>query len=391
MRRCLGNFEIKKILGRFVMKIGRNELCPCGSGLKYKKCCICHNGTAILKKESTPDVSTINLKSISPFSSCFRMMLSFEFNGYRLRFVFGGMHYCPLNETFHDFLLNIINKTFGSKWGASQSGMSEENKHVVFSWFEDLVKFRKEFTEKIETESTPHGLILSAEMDGPQQALFSFAWDLFCLQIKGKISEDHVKKLKDNNMFQSFRYEIAVAAIMVRSGFEIEWYDTSGKDGKKSEFIATHLRTGLKVTVEAKSIRRIGVLNEKGVLDRNDDKLPRIAKQLKAAEKKKEKGIPHLVFIDINRPPHVSDITSDINYIKKLIDAMPIVSADKPAKHEVLIMTNFSPYYGGIGKLVPKDQHFISKPNYCNDEIDSRDLDEIINSLNYYSYIPNEI
>ena len=21
-------------------KIGRNELCPCGSGLKYKKCCI---------------------------------------------------------------------------------------------------------------------------------------------------------------------------------------------------------------------------------------------------------------------------------------------------------------------------------------------------------------
>lgn len=22
------------------MKIGRNDLCPCGSGLKYKKCCL---------------------------------------------------------------------------------------------------------------------------------------------------------------------------------------------------------------------------------------------------------------------------------------------------------------------------------------------------------------
>ena len=22
------------------MKIGRNQLCPCGSGLKYKKCCL---------------------------------------------------------------------------------------------------------------------------------------------------------------------------------------------------------------------------------------------------------------------------------------------------------------------------------------------------------------
>ncbi|UAN00083.1 SEC-C domain-containing protein [Polaribacter litorisediminis] len=23
-----------------IKKIGRNELCPCGSGKKYKKCCI---------------------------------------------------------------------------------------------------------------------------------------------------------------------------------------------------------------------------------------------------------------------------------------------------------------------------------------------------------------
>jgi uncharacterized protein YecA (UPF0149 family) len=25
---------------RFVTKIGRNEPCPCGSGRKYKKCCL---------------------------------------------------------------------------------------------------------------------------------------------------------------------------------------------------------------------------------------------------------------------------------------------------------------------------------------------------------------
>jgi len=25
---------------RFVTKIGRNEPCPCGSGKKYKKCCL---------------------------------------------------------------------------------------------------------------------------------------------------------------------------------------------------------------------------------------------------------------------------------------------------------------------------------------------------------------
>ena len=30
------NADSPKIIGR---KIGRNELCPCGSGKKYKKCC----------------------------------------------------------------------------------------------------------------------------------------------------------------------------------------------------------------------------------------------------------------------------------------------------------------------------------------------------------------
>lgn len=28
-----------KYITRQVVKIGRNESCPCGSGLKYKKCC----------------------------------------------------------------------------------------------------------------------------------------------------------------------------------------------------------------------------------------------------------------------------------------------------------------------------------------------------------------
>jgi len=30
----------KAIRQRAIGKIGRNELCPCGSGLKYKKCCL---------------------------------------------------------------------------------------------------------------------------------------------------------------------------------------------------------------------------------------------------------------------------------------------------------------------------------------------------------------
>jgi len=32
--------ESLKLRKPFAKKVGRNELCPCGSGLKFKKCCL---------------------------------------------------------------------------------------------------------------------------------------------------------------------------------------------------------------------------------------------------------------------------------------------------------------------------------------------------------------
>jgi len=38
-----GRLEVLKAVGHTLVrrvKIGRNDLCPCGSGIKFKKCCI---------------------------------------------------------------------------------------------------------------------------------------------------------------------------------------------------------------------------------------------------------------------------------------------------------------------------------------------------------------
>ena len=32
--------EVQRPIKRKTPKIGRNQPCPCGSGLKYKKCCL---------------------------------------------------------------------------------------------------------------------------------------------------------------------------------------------------------------------------------------------------------------------------------------------------------------------------------------------------------------
>ena len=42
-------------------KIGRNELCPCGSGKKYKKCCIGKEIKEVEIDESTQDGNEILL------------------------------------------------------------------------------------------------------------------------------------------------------------------------------------------------------------------------------------------------------------------------------------------------------------------------------------------
>jgi hypothetical protein len=371
------------------VKIGRNNPCPCGSELKFKK--FCANKVVSLNSELAQVITHVSRTSISLFSPNFELISSFEWHGHRHRFVFNRIYYRPLNDTFHDFLFYVIMQTYGSKWCGRQSGMSIEGKHVVSQWFEAADRFRSEYRDKIETESTPHGLVFSAEMDGPQQALLSFGWDLYCLQSKNKLPEDVLKKLRKNDTFQSFRYEIAVAAIMMRAGFDIEWYDTSGNEGKRSEFVAVHRNTGLKVTVEAKSIHREGVLHMKGLPDPTAIKAKQIARRLKDAEKKKEEGIPHLVFIDINRPPSDSDLKRDIEYIKTLVNAMPPLSDERPAKHEALFLTNFSPYYGGVGQPLPKHQHYSVFPSFCADKRSLGDYQEIINSLDHYSFIPDEI
>lgn len=371
--------------------MGRNDPCLCGSGLKFKKCCV-------FKKIDGPKNHTlfgqtqgIVPKSIYPFHSDFLLMPSIEWKGYRLRFLFNRVYYYPPVETFHDFLFRVIKLTFGKKWSDSQKGMPSENKHIVCKWFEKVHDFRKNFIPKNQAQSSENGVVFFTKVDGSHQALLSLGWDLYCLQAKNKLPENVQKKLIKNTDFQSFRYEISVAAIMVRAGFDIEWYDISGRNGKKSEFIATNIRTGQKVTVEAKSLHRDGSVHEKGILNLKDDKESVIAQRLKAAEEKKESGIPHLIFIDVNRPPDPQRNESDIDYLKSIIIRMPKLSKEKPAKHEALFLTNFVPYYGGVGDPVPNYQYFPVIPMYCTDQLDLNFYNDIFLSLDAYSFIPDQI
>lgn len=47
-------------------KISRNSICPCGSGKKWKKCCVTkHEATVIKKEELIKIYKTLTLKAIN--------------------------------------------------------------------------------------------------------------------------------------------------------------------------------------------------------------------------------------------------------------------------------------------------------------------------------------
>ena len=50
-----------------VMKIGRNQPCPCGSGIKFKKCCMGKEPRAVLVEEKNSNRWTIELKNFKQF------------------------------------------------------------------------------------------------------------------------------------------------------------------------------------------------------------------------------------------------------------------------------------------------------------------------------------
>lgn len=99
-----------------------------------------------------------------------------------------------------------------------------------------------------------------------------------------------------------------------------------------------------------------------------------------------------MIFIDVNRPPlEAHNVQNDIDYLKNIVNKMPALSKEKPAKHEALFLTNFVPYYGGLGAPVPMYQHFPIIPLHCTDQVDLNFYFDIFRSLDSYSYIPKEI
>jgi hypothetical protein len=140
-----------------------------------------------------------------------------------MRAVNNRIYYRPPSETFHEFLMYFVYLTFGESWWRQQFKMPADSRHIVVNWHNAFCEFTRLHTRPSNLDAD--GVTFSSSPRGPITALLTLGYDLFCLTQAHTLPDSLVKRLRERRRFQSARYELAIAAVAVRSGFRIEFLD----------------------------------------------------------------------------------------------------------------------------------------------------------------------
>lgn len=366
-------------------KVGRNHPCPCGSGRKFKKCCLATAGRPVIAEP--PRGVALQRTEAEPHME---LMPSFVWKDHRRRIVWNRLHYRRKTETFHEFLADLVKLTFGKTWCMHQIKMQPEGRHAAVQWW---YAWRELTKETAAAEREPAGVTYSADASGPAMAMLQLGYDFFCLQARNKLPDFLVEKLRRHKSFQGARYEVTAAAILTRAGFEIEFLDEKEVEKKHCEFLATHRDTELVVGVEAKSRVRRGVLHEKGEFDCAED--PRgIEKLLRRACKQKPTGLPLLVFLDLNLPPEPgvpAPAKGWVNDVKGMLDRIGTPTPEKPDPFAAVFVTNFCQHYGWPDGKSYRGEWAMLLPEHTQHALPHPVLNVIYETAGRYNDIPDEI
>ena len=227
-------------------------------------------------------------------------------------------------------------------------------------------------------------------------ALLALGYDFYCLQSRNKLPEFLVARLRDGKQFQSARYEVAVAAIMARAGFEIEILDDKNMEEKHCEFIATHKASGFELGVEAKSRVRPGVLLERGEFAHDED-VSGLVRLLRKASKQAVSGLPLLIFLDVNLPLTPEVELGSKPWVKDAMAAADNLDRRSPdptsgkAKYSLLVFTNFGFHFGAVGGVVAPVELGMVRPPPPRHEIPDAVFNEILLSARGYGRVPEEV
>ena len=265
-------------------KVGRNDLCPCGNGKKYKKC---HGASSAPQQvQSQPERSfslCVHPANTVPPEVLAKAMaiqrehrereqertrrfglvrpeIAVDYHGYKFVAIGNILLYMPSERCrfLTDVLLAYVPQLFGREWFEQEVAKPPDERHPVMQW---RIKGMNYMNAQPRLPDGSFG----APPTGPLLAYITFAYDLYVVAHNARLDKRLIERLKQMEQFQGARHELFAEATCLRAGFKIEHENEDDRSSRHAEFTATHVATGQPISVEAKSKHRPGVLGQTGV------------------------------------------------------------------------------------------------------------------------------
>lgn len=376
------------------MKIRRNDPCLCGSGKKYKRCCLSSSDQRGFR--SVPP--EILLETERRFQEHqrreherrqrygdVRPIIHLNFQDQKFVAVGNELHYSPNWKTFHDFLLTYMGSVLGSDWGNAELAKPLIERHQILQWWDHVCRFQQKHAQD------QRGEVHEAIPDGITAAYLYLAYDLYLLRDHSKLQAEVVRRLKHPDQFQGARYELLVAAAMIRAGFDIAYENEGDVTSTHPEFSAIHKATGQRLAIEAKSRRRPGILGHPGKRQDLSELKANVHRLINAALKKKVND-PYAIFIDVNLPPEFGDLQNR-PWIKEIQGNLTHIANEYEGKSpfDFVFFTNTPHAYREEDIPDPGRYMYVARavdsvvvkryPGLCN---------EIERSILQYGHVPSE-
>lgn len=378
------------------MKIGRNDPCPCESGKKFKKCCLNRPAEIwptvppippeVLKKfmerEAKEKERIVRYGKVKP-------EIAIDFQGYKLVAVGSRLHYSKSWKFFPDFLMNYLPSVFGKEWGQAELAKPFEQQHQAVQWRAKCIQFMRmqKRNEQGFFDAVPNGFAA---------AFLNLAYDLYIVQHNGRFDDDLLNRLRQRDQFQGARHELFAEATCLRAGLSIDHEDEKDRSKRHAEFTATHRETGQKISVEAKSKHREGVLGRPGQQESENEVNLRFGRLINDAIDKNP-PYPLVILLDTNLPPGVAEQVFEPVSRQPFIPPRPMKFLGEVRKkhggvdpYSLVLFTNHPHYYGKEDEQVPAGKTlFVMSQLPKNPPTHPKAILDLYTAADLYGNIPN--
>jgi hypothetical protein len=379
-------------------KLGRNEPCFCGSGFKYKKCCLLQG----LKppQQITPPEAMAHFHQAEAKRHLWESKGIYinipnttTFQGKSMMGVGSRILWQPRPHlTFHQMIMYNLTMTLGKEWWDEQTALPPVSRHFIrrcFDEIKDNPPGAKEDFQQI--TDTLHTFVATGNL----LSMLSLAFDVYALMHHNALRDDWLDRLKRREEYQGVRYEIAVAAMFVRIGCELEFYPPEKPRRHRAEFIAHHPQLNLKVAVEAKSRHRSGVIHQEGELNQRKAAKGDIQRLFNDALKKETDDLPYLIFIDVNAPTNIDPSIIRAKWfadVQKMFDHYDEPTVENPQSYNALFTTNYS-YHYDANDVTHAGQYGVALGLHAEypleGGIENPLIQRLLQAAGGYGYVPN--